>query len=58
MLNGFLPALLVSRAQKYSAPDVLVANGARNRKSDVFSLGCVFVDIISTLSNQPTASRV
>jgi len=34
---------------RYSAPEVLAGNGARNRKSDVFSLGSVFVDIVSIL---------
>ena len=38
--------------RRYCAPEI--QNGSkRNRKSDVFPLGCVFVDILTVLEPQP-----
>lgn len=35
--------------RRFSAPEVVAWNGARNRKSDIFSLGCVLVEIALVL---------
>jgi serine/threonine protein kinase len=51
--NGFSRSTTVGRpgflTRKYSAPEVLGYED-RNSKSDVYSLGCVFIDLLSALT--------
>ena len=39
--------------RRYSAPEIL-DHDRRNSKSDVFSLGCVYLELLSALTNVPT----
>jgi serine/threonine protein kinase len=41
---------IASMTRRYAAP-VVIQNRPRNTSSDVFSLGCVFVEILSALNN-------
>jgi serine/threonine protein kinase len=42
-----------SLTRRYSAPEVLEC-GERNSSSDVFSLGCVYLELLAAKSNDPT----
>ncbi|KAH3962547.1 hypothetical protein HBI24_120320 [Parastagonospora nodorum] len=50
--NGFMQSTTEGRpdylTRRYSAPEVL-QHDRRNSKSDVYSLGCVFIDMVSAL---------
>jgi serine/threonine protein kinase len=41
-----------SLTRRYAAPEVL-ANGERNSSSDTFSLGCVYLELLSAISDNP-----
>lgn len=42
-----------SLTRRYSAPEVL-NNGERNSSSDVYSLGCIYLEILAVLLKQPS----
>lgn len=41
-----------SLTRRYAAPEVL-ANEPRNRSADVFSLGCVYLEMLAALGTGP-----
>ena len=50
--NSTTEGPVLSLTRRYSAPEIL-DHGRRNSKSDVFSLGCVYLELLSALTSVP-----
>ncbi|KAJ4291106.1 hypothetical protein N0V90_010304 [Kalmusia sp. IMI 367209] len=52
--NGTTEGVHLSGTRRYAAPEVFRSDASRNSKTDIWSLGCVFMEIISAIKGFQT----